>query len=83
MRTRARKFVSDWQGEGRENAEAYAWWNDFFGIFGMERRQIAAFERWATRALTGNKGRIDVFMPRGMFAEHKSLDKHEGAAVGR
>jgi len=24
MRTRARKFVSDWQGEGRENAEAYA-----------------------------------------------------------
>lgn len=65
MQNRARKFASDWKDESRENAEAQSWWNDFFNIFGVERRQVATFERWATRASTGNKGRIDVFMPRG------------------
>lgn len=83
MRSRARKFVSDWQGEGRENSAAQTWWNEFFGIFGVERRQVATFERWATRASTGNKGRIDVFMPHVMIAEHKSLGKDEGAAHGQ
>jgi len=78
MQNRARKFVADWTGESQENAEAQTWWNDFFRIFGVERRRYAAFERWATRASTGNKGRIDVFMPHVMIAEHKSLGKDQG-----
>ena len=80
MQNRARKFASDWKDESRENAEAQSWWNDFFNIFGVERRQVATFERWATRASTGNKGRIDVFMPRVMIVEHKSLGKDQGNA---
>lgn len=78
MQSRARKFVIEWTGESRENAESQSWWNDYFHIFGVERRRMATYERWATRASTGRKGRIDVFMPGVMIAEHKSLGKDKG-----
>lgn len=83
MQSRARKFVADWQGETRENAEAQSWWNDFFDIFGVARREVASYERWAKRASTGRQGRIDVFMPSVMIAEHKSLGKDAGRGVSQ
>jgi len=83
MQNRARKFVADWQGETRENAESQSWWNDFFDIFGVARREVASYERWAKRASTGRQGRIDVFMPGVMIAEHKSLGKDEGRGVSQ
>lgn len=80
MQSRARAFASDWKGESRENAESQSWWNDFFNIFGVARREVASYERWAKRASTGRQGRIDVFMPSVMIAEHKSLGKDDGRA---
>lgn len=75
MTRRAQAFVAKWKNEGRENAEAQSWWNDFFNVFGVDRYSTATFERWARRASTGQQGRIDVFMPGVMIAEHKSLGK--------
>lgn len=80
---RASAFVAKWKNETRENAEAQTWWNEFFGIFGVDRYSTATFERWARRASTGNQGRIDVFMPGVMIAEHKSLGKDGGKAEGQ
>lgn len=75
MTTRAQRFVAKWKAEARENAEAQSWWNDFFDVFGVDRYSTATFERWARRASTGQQGRIDVFVPGLMIAEHKSLGK--------
>jgi hypothetical protein len=76
MTARAQRFVAKWKAEARENAEAQSWWNDFFEVFGVDRYSTATFERWARRASTGQQGRIDVFVPGLMIAEHKSLGKN-------
>lgn len=73
--TRAQRFTAKWKNEAHENAEAQSWWNDFFQVFGVDRYSTATFERWARRASTGQKGRIDVFVPGLMIAEHKSLGR--------
>lgn len=80
MNSRASAFVAKWRYESREHAESQSWWNDLFEVFGVDRFSTAVFERWARRASTGNKGRIDVFMPGVMIAEHKSLGKDGGKA---
>ena len=80
MSQRASAFVAKWKYESREHAESQTWWNEFFAIFGVDRYSTAVFERWARRASTGHQGRIDVFMPGVMIAEHKSLGKDGGKA---
>jgi hypothetical protein len=80
MNRRANAFVAKWKNETRENSEAQSWWNDFFGIFGVDRYSTATFERWARRASTSNQGRIDVFMPSMMIAEYKSFGTPNGQA---
>ncbi|WP_370190317.1 DNA methyltransferase [Aeromicrobium sp.] len=72
IRTRVDAFVADWSEETRENAEAQTFWNEFLACFGIQRRRVATFERAATRASTGHRGRIDVFWPGVLIAEHKS-----------
>jgi len=72
---RAQQFAAKWKGASQENAEAQSWWNDFFAVFGVDRYSTATFERWARRASTGRRGRIDVFVPGLMIAEHKSLGR--------
>ncbi|WP_032366085.1 DNA methyltransferase [Rhodococcoides fascians] len=72
IRTRIDAFVSEWADETSENAESQTFWNEFLNCFGISRRRVASFEKWATRASTSNKGRIDVFWPRVLIAEQKS-----------
>ena len=72
IRSRVDAFVAEWRDETSENSESQSFWNDFFNCFGISRRRVATFERWATRATTGAKGRIDVFWPGVLIAEQKS-----------
>jgi hypothetical protein len=72
IRTRIDAFVTEWADETSENAESQTFWNEFLNCFGISRRRVASFEKWATRASTSNKGRIDVFWPRVLIAEQKS-----------
>lgn len=72
IRANARVFSSQWDGVVKENAEAQTFWNEFLAIFGVERRRVAYFEAQAQRASTGGRGRIDLFWPSVMLAEHKS-----------
>lgn len=75
MTRRAQRFVAEWKGAVRENADAQSWWNALFTVFGLERRDVAVFEQRAKRASTGERGRIDIFMPGVMIGEAKSLGK--------
>ncbi|MGA2877249.1 MAG: DNA methyltransferase, partial [Nitrososphaerales archaeon] len=75
IRARATKFAHDWHNETRERAEAQTFWNEFLEVFGVNRRQVALFERRASRLSTGREGSIDLFWPGVLIAEHKSAGK--------
>ncbi|MBI1949331.1 MAG: class I SAM-dependent DNA methyltransferase [Deltaproteobacteria bacterium] len=81
IRSRAKKFVNDWSSEERERAEKDTFWNEFFAIFGVERRKVATFERHAKRISTGRAGFIDVFWPKYLIAEHKSRGANLTAVI--
>ena len=84
IRSNAIAFSRDWASETRERAEAGSFWNEFFGVFGIKRRTVAAYEH-PVKKLSGQYGYIDLFW-KGMFlAEHKSagesLDKAHSQAM--
>lgn len=72
IRERARAFAKEWAGETSERAEAQSFWNDFFHVFGKKRRSLAVYEQKAKRFTGKASGRIDLFWPGVMLAEHKS-----------
>ncbi|WP_240095945.1 DNA methyltransferase [Thermomonas flagellata] len=80
IRERARAFAREWAGESSERAEAQSFWNEFFNVFGVNRRRVAVFEQKAERFSGGKHGRIDVFWPGVMLAEHKSEGRDLDAA---
>lgn len=67
----ARKFSKDWKDEVSEKAESQTFWNEFFAVFGISRRQVGIFEAKLTK-LNGNRGFIDVFWPGKLVCEQKS-----------
>jgi len=71
IRVRARAFADEWAGETYERAEAQTFYNEFFSIFGAKRRGAASFEARVKLAGARN-GRIDLFWPKVLVAEHKS-----------
>ncbi|MFI8833295.1 DNA methyltransferase [Streptomyces afghaniensis] len=75
IRRRARRFARSWEGVTSEQAEKQTFWNEFFQIFGVERRQVAVYEALAKRASTGRSGWLDLLLPGQMGAEHKSAGK--------
>ncbi|CAI9830711.1 Type II restriction enzyme [Nitrosopumilaceae archaeon] len=76
VRLRAEKFARDWKGQDViEAAESHTFWDEFFHIFGMKRRDFAKFEynvRLLPRPGKGLSGRIDLFWQRKLLVEHKS-----------
>ena len=80
IRDRARAFAKEWAGVTSERAEAQSFWNDFFNVFGVNRRRVAVFEQKASRFTGSANGRIDVFWPGVMLAEHKSAGRDLDAA---
>ena len=79
IKSRALAFANEWQDEPSERAEAQSFWNEFFQIFGVHRRRVAAYEA-AVKKLNNNKGRIDCFWPGKLLIEHKSKGQDLDAA---
>ena len=79
IRHRAIAFSKEWAGVTSETAEKQSFWNDFFNVFGVRRRTVAAFEE-PVRKLSGNWGFIDLFWPGRLLAEHKSAGADLGQA---
>ncbi len=74
IRDRSVSFVREWENESSEHAEAKTFWDEFFQVFGVSRRRLAAFEKHIKKA-NGRDGFIDLFWPGMLLAEHKSRGK--------
>ncbi|MGH8203946.1 MAG: type IIL restriction-modification enzyme MmeI, partial [Steroidobacteraceae bacterium] len=74
IRARAIEFSKEWENETSEDAEAKSFWDAFFGVFGVSRRRVAAFER-PIRQPDGSAGYIDLLWKGTLLVEHKSRGK--------
>ncbi|TWV34208.1 class I SAM-dependent DNA methyltransferase [Streptomyces misionensis] len=81
IRQRARRFAAAWAGTTSEHADKQPFWDAFFQVFGIERRQVAIYERIAQRASTGRKGWLDLLVPGEMGVEQKSAGKSLDTAM--
>jgi len=75
IKTRALTFSREWKGEGSERAESQSFWNGFFGVFGVDRKRVAVFEKQVDVTRAGKHlkaGRIDCFWKGVLLVEHKS-----------
>lgn len=81
IRERTAAFMKSWAGVTSEQGERQTFWNEFFAIFGLDRRQVAGFEEIAKRSSTGGHGWIDLLFPRQMAVEHKSAGKNLDEAM--
>lgn len=90
IRDRALAFAREWADASSERGEAQTFWNEFFDVFGVNRRRLASFEEFvkpAQRYWEKNKpsasagyGFIDLFWRGKLIAEHKSRGKDLDAA---
>ncbi len=78
IRDRSVAFVREWADESSEDAEAKSFWDDFFKVFGVERRRLAQFEAPVSMVRNGGKtatGYVDLFWKGRLLVEHKSRGK--------
>jgi type I restriction-modification system DNA methylase subunit len=85
IKTRALAFSRHWADEYSEDAEAKTFWNEFFEVFGLNRRRVASFEQ-RVKTVDGRSGYIDLLWKGILLVEHKSrgkdLDRAHQQALG-
>jgi len=74
VRARAAKFSKDWAEVTREQSEKQTFWNEFFNVFGLKRRSVAAFEQ-PVKNIRGKYSFIDLIWRGTLLVEHKSRGK--------
>ncbi len=79
IRSRALAFSREWAAESREHAEAKTFWDEFFKVFGLTRRNVASFEE-PVKNIRGHYSFIDLFWKAILIAEHKSRGEDLGKA---
>ncbi len=81
IRARAQRFADEWDGETREDAERQTFWNQWFDVFGLNRRRLGVVFERNVKKLNGNIGQIDAFLPGKLLVEHKSAGADLDAAM--
>ena len=74
VRARAAAFAEDWREGAREKGETQSFYNDFFRVFGVERRSVARYEQHVKK-LDDSAGFIDLFWPGVLIVEQKSAGR--------
>ncbi|CDH46194.1 class I SAM-dependent DNA methyltransferase [Candidatus Contendibacter odensensis] len=74
IKDRALAFSREWADAVSEDAEAKSFWDQFFTVFGVTRRRVAAFEAPIKKA-DGAGGFIDLLWKGVLLVEHKSRGK--------
>lgn len=74
IRARAASFAKTYVDATYEKGETQTFYNDFFGIFGVERRSVARYEEHVKK-LNNKTGFIDLFWPRVLLVEQKSAGR--------
>lgn len=79
IRARAAAFAREWADAHYEKGETQSFYNDFFEVFGVRRRKVAAFEE-PVRLLGEKRGFIDLFWKGVLLVEQKSAGRDLGRA---
>ena len=74
VRVRAAAFADKWREAAYEKGETQSFYNDFFQIFGIERRTVARYEAHVAK-LDNRRGFIDLFWPGVLIVEQKSAGR--------
>ncbi len=82
VRVRAARFAGDWRDAAYEKGETQSFYNDFFQIFGVERRAVARYEERVAK-LDDRSGFIDLFWPGVLIVEQKSAGRDLAHAYGQ
>ena len=72
VRARAARFADEWKDAKYERGEAQSFYDDFFRVFGLDRRRVAAYERQVKKISSARSGFIDLLWPGTLIVEHKS-----------
>ncbi len=76
IRRRAREFSVEWKDAHYEKGETQTFYNDFFEVFGINRRRVAIFEKKVEMIDQNRRGFIDLFWPAVLLVEQKSAGKN-------
>ena len=71
IKRRAKAFSEDWATAHYERGETQSFYNEFFAIFGINRRQVASYEQ-RVKLLDNKHGFMDLFWPKVLLVEQKS-----------
>jgi hypothetical protein len=76
IRNRALEFSRKWEEEGSERAESQSFWNDFFAVFGIERKRVAVFEKQVQITRAGEVGQAGMggLPPNSQKLKHGRID---------
>jgi len=84
IKRRAKAFSIEWKDAHYEKGETQTFYNEFFEIFGIRRKQVAIYEQ-RVKLLSDKHGFIDLFWPGTLLVEQKSsrldLRKAQGQAL--
>ena len=82
VRVRAAAFAEDWKDAAYEKGETQSFYNAFFEIFGVKRRNVARYEAHVAK-LDNRSGFIDLFWPGVLLVEQKSAGRDLKAAFAQ
>ena len=82
VRAHAATFAEEWRNAVYERGETQSFYNDFFEIFGKQRRSVARYEEHV-RKLDNGSGYIDLFWPGVLIVEQKSAGRDLESAYGQ
>lgn len=80
IKTSAARFALKYKDAVKESSDKQSFWTDFMKIFGIEARQVGAFEYYVKK-LGVEPGEIDYFWPGKVLIEHKSAGKNLDEAM--
>ena len=79
VRVRAAVFADEWRDAAYEKGETQSFYNAFFDVFGVRRRNVARYEAHVAK-LDNRSGFIDLFWPGLLLVEQKSAGRDLNAA---
>ena len=74
VRARAARFAEEWKDARYEKGETQTFYNEFFELFGVRRRQVATFEE-PVKKLGEKQGFIELFWKGLLLVEQKSAGR--------
>lgn len=75
IRARAGRFAQEWKDAHYEKGETQTFYNEFFEVFGVSRRRVAAYEE-PVKLLGDRRGFIDLFWKGVLLIEQKSAGRN-------